>query len=184
MTVDPIPLRFERRKFELPFRMQTVDNESGVTVLENSRVLTIGSMRILSSFSVYPAIDDDDEHNEFIIDTGAPISVFPRKTWGSWPEGTVEWFEPSNEKARLAAEVKGITGDITDARFGRVKIILWNLDPTRPGRVIETAPFTILAKFMTTESTVDRAIFGMSGNALDRWQKLVIDFQSESATLE
>ena len=182
MEVDPFPLRFERKKILLPFHTQTVEDASGLATPNNSHLLTIQSIRILCPFSVYPA-QNDDQVQECIIDTGAPFSVFPRKTWGSWPEGTVEWLEPSNEKARLATEVKGITGDIADARLGRVKIILWNLDPERPQSVIETAPFTILAKFMTTDSTSDRAVFGMAGNALERWQKLDIDFHADEAWL-
>lgn len=183
MTVDPIPLRFESNKTRLPFHIPQEEPSSGISAPNSALRISIRSVRILCQLCV-PSAGENNQIYDCVIDSGAPLSVFPHKCWSMWPEGTIEWLEPSDNNARRALGVRGVSSNAADARLGRVTVVLWNLDPLRPTAVIETRPFSIVAKFITTASTFNRVVFGMSGNAMDRWQKLVVVFQFESGSLE
>lgn len=187
--VDPFPLRFEYSGARLKFHSPQHRAAGGGVFPGDRSSVSIRSVRLLCQGCVHPTADVAHPF-ECLIDTGAPISVFPRKVWSSWPkvsspwpEGPVKWHEPSDEKARRAIGVRGISVDVAPARLGRVTISLRNGDPKWPPSVIETDRFDIFAKFMTTDSPFDRVVFGMAGNAMDRWRRLGIDFQFEAAKL-
>ena len=180
--VEPFPLEFKRSQKRLPFRRESVGTEQrGASPDDRSRV-SVSSIRLHCQLLVFPTAGDV-QYCDCIIDTGAPVSVFPRKIWASWPPGTIEWLEPSDEYARRLTGVKGISGDKATARLGCVTVSLWNLHPSRLTLVVETKPFEIIAKFISADSGCDRVAFGMVGNAMERWQRLEVDFATDTAQL-
>jgi len=118
-----------------------------------------------------------------MVDTGAPISVFPKKTWMGLPEVCVEWLQPMDRVSATALRVRGLLNVVAPARIGLVEVSLRSEISGEYPPVVDSPRFRILAKFMQEDSAFDRILLGMAGNGLDRWATLEISFEDETARL-
>jgi hypothetical protein len=63
---------------------------------------------------------DDRERIEAVIDTGAPISVFPHAVWSLFPSTAYERLNPANVPAGQTFPTGVVIGGRYEYEFGRV----------------------------------------------------------------
>ncbi|MEI8379198.1 MAG: hypothetical protein WCJ09_03660 [Planctomycetota bacterium] len=109
------------------------------------------------------------------------MSIIPRNVWSWWPEGAIEWLEPFDDDATKALTVKGIADEKLHARLGCIAVWLRYGDQSQRFSVIDSTPFELHAKFLIAESKFRRVVFGMAGNAIDRWKTLEVNSEAREA---
>lgn len=115
-----------------------------------------------------------------IIDTGAPLSVFPRLTWKHFA-AEIEWLTipPERLLRSWAANLRGWTGGKSQCRIGRV--FLEAFDGEKGHHVL---PGTrILAQFEEEETLEDRVILGLHEGILEG-RRLILEPDSRQAWIE
>lgn len=107
---------------------------------------------------------------ETVIDTGAPLTVFPRAVWRRF-ERHVEWIRlnPNRGEASWLCNLRGRTGGSSKCRVGRVLVQPCNLE--RPPRVLPATP--VLGQFEEEDAGDDRVITGLYGGILEGRRLLV-----------
>lgn len=141
------------------------------------------TVRISTSLRLYR---NDGLHapiGKALIDTGAPITVFPQKVWENWAPEAIQWLDPADsDSAKVVNVWRGPERSIP-ARIGRVRISL-QADATGKRETIRTRPVTILAKFLTVRSDEwHHTVLGIGGNALSQFFELEIRFRDYEARL-
>ena len=173
---DSFPLRFEDGP-ELRFRSSEANFE-----------ISLRTIRVLTQLCIHLQ-GREVTTVECLIDTGASISVFPRKTWmPHW----IRPLEPASDSSKQATRVKGVLDDSqVPAQVGHIDISVRGISVRgisaggitveQPSTVVESPRFTILAKFVEVESSFNRIVLGME--ALERWRALEVDFSTSNAYL-
>ena len=179
--ISSFPLQFVRSDKEFVFRSVEERVESAIVRRVDRSTVSFRSARVLCELIV-KSPTESDAMTECVVDTGAPLSVFPQIVWLPWSD-RIEWFEPADEVSTLAIGVKSISGEMAPAKLGRISVSLRNKHPSQPSTFIETPTFEILGKFMMAETDFNRAVLGIAGNAMDRWQRLEVDFQNGPSLL-
>ena len=162
--IPSFPLNLRYNQFKPSYRLEGVD---AIQTLE------IQTKRIFCRF----CIAGSRKKYEFLIDTGAPLSVIPKMIWTKWPAGSIERFNLLDENEELQTVKHGVAGKSARVSLGRIKISLRYEPEQQNSKIIETEPFEFIAKFVQEESTFNRAVLGFGGNAMERWQGLDIDFR-------
>lgn len=117
---------------------------------------------------------------ESIIDTGAPLTVFPRKVWQRIAS-EIEWLPLPAAQAAVSwlTNLTGRTGGRSRCRIGRVWVEACDLG--RPQRFLPAV--RVLAQFEEKEFPDERVITGLYGGILEgRW--LVLESNLRQAWLE
>lgn len=96
-------------------------------------------------------------------------------------EAAIVWLSPDDESTRKLTHLNGIGGPQLSAPWGLVTVSLRNAPASHLRQVHDTPPFEILARFLKTEVTLDRIVFGIGGNAMNRWPRLDVNFHSQEA---
>lgn len=115
-----------------------------------------------------------------IIDTGAPLTVFPRLTWKRFAKD-IEWLALPPEKFARSwlTNLRGRTGGRSACRIGRVFVEAFDVEGGLrflPGGVI-------LAQFEEIETTEDRIILGLHGGILEN-RRLIVEPDARLAWIE
>ena len=160
-----LPLRFERASTPLAYQSTDGTEES------------VCPARLITELHVYVK-GESLVKVECLVDTGAPLCVFPKGTW------LQHWFrelEPVNRPARNSTGVQGLTRESrVKAGLGLIDISVLGITP--PTSVIESPVFTIVAKFLKEPSPdYKRVLLGI--NAIEHWRALEVDFKYETARL-
>jgi hypothetical protein len=115
-----------------------------------------------------------------IIDTGAPLSVFPRLTWKQFAKD-IDWLtKPSERRANSrVSNLRGRTGGTSRCRIGRVFLEAFDLE--KGCRFLPGA--LILAQFEEEETIDDRIILGIHGGILER-RRLIVEPDLRQAWIE
>jgi len=115
-----------------------------------------------------------------IIDTGAPLTVFPRLTWKHFARD-IEWLELPPEKlsSYWVGNLRGRTGGTSRCRIGRVFLEAFDVESG-----CRFLPVTsILAQFEEDETTDDRVIMGLHGGVLEG-RRLIVETDFRQAWIE
>jgi hypothetical protein len=115
-----------------------------------------------------------------IIDTGAPLSVFPRLTWKRFA-ADIDWLTLPRERLSHSwvANLRGRTGGKSRCRIGRVFVEAFDVESGcrfLPGTFI-------LAQFEEEETIEDRIILGLHGGILEG-RRLILESDLRQAWIE
>jgi hypothetical protein len=115
-----------------------------------------------------------------IIDTGAPLSVFPRLTWKSFAS-EIDWLTlpPQRYSRSWVANLSGRTGGTSRCRIGRVFLEAYDVESGchfLPGAFI-------LAQFEEDETIDNRVILGLHGGILEG-RRLIVEPDLRQAWIE
>jgi hypothetical protein len=118
-----------------------------------------------------------------LLDTAAPLTVFPRKVWqgdakDKW-EGfadAIEWLNPAATPGWLTSPA-GATGHTFRCRIGRVSAETLDYE----GGVL--APVPILGQFVEDDSALTQILIGLHGGILDG-RRFVLESDLRKAWLE
>jgi hypothetical protein len=115
-----------------------------------------------------------------IIDTGAPLSVFPRLSWKHFAS-EVEWLmiPPERLSSSWLANLRGRTGGRSRCRIGRVFAQVFDLEKGR--HCLPSVP--ILAHFEEVVTDEDRIILGLHAGILEG-RHLILEPDSRQAWIE
>ncbi len=115
-----------------------------------------------------------------IIDTGAPLTVFPRLTWKHFATD-IDWLTlpPERLSSSWVANLRGRTGGRSRCRIGRV--FLEAFDVESGSRFLPGA--SILAQFEEDETIENRIILGLHGGILER-RRLIVEPDLRQAWIE
>ena len=134
--------------------------------------------RILGLLCVAP---DTIRIRECLVDTGAPLSIFPERIWRDFEENIVWLTLRDNAAVAWLDNVQGLTGGSMPARLGTIEIkwIDCNGSQSRPTKII--------AKFASDPETLDsrlpRILIGLGGNVWDR-RRLTVNHDSAEAYID
>ncbi len=115
-----------------------------------------------------------------IIDTGAPLSVFPHLSWKRFA-GDIEWLTlpPERLSASWVANLSGRTGGTRRCRIGRVFLEAFDVE-----QGCQFLPGTrILAQFEEDETIDNRIILGLHGGILEG-RRLIVEPDLRQAWIE
>jgi hypothetical protein len=115
---------------------------------------------------------------ECLIDTGAPLTVVPRKCWIEF-ERHIEWLTPVNadrERCWLT-NLRGWTGGQRYCRLGRV--VFRAKDMESPPRAL--ADVQVLAQFEEGEGPEDRIVVGLHASILQSRRLIVVPDLSDAS---
>jgi hypothetical protein len=117
---------------------------------------------------------------ESILDTGAPLTVFPRKMWRQF-ESEIEWLPLSKAQTTNSwlTNLRGRTGGRSDCRIGRVFVELFDLE--RPQHFLRFV--RIVAQFELTDFPDERVITGLHGGILEG-RRLILETDRRQAWIE
>jgi hypothetical protein len=117
---------------------------------------------------------------ESIIDTAAPLTVFPRKTWQQFA-AEIEWLSlpAAQAKGSWLTNLRGRTGGRSQCRIGRVWVEAFDLE--RPQRFLPGV--RIIAQFEEKEFPDERVITGLHGGILTG-RRLVLEPDLRQAWIE
>jgi hypothetical protein len=115
-----------------------------------------------------------------IIDTGAPLTVFPRQAWNRFAS-EIEWLTlpPAQVKDSWVTNLRGRTGGTSECRIGRIFVEAFDVeDGLRflPGS-------SVLAQFEEKETAEDRIIVGLYGGILEG-RRLILEPDLRQAWIE
>jgi hypothetical protein len=117
--------------------------------------------------------------HECVIDTGAPLTVFPHAHWQQFA-ADVEWLTVSGNQPRSwLTNLRGKTGGSCPCRVGRVLVTAFDLEHPRQ----ELAPVQVIAQFELRASSDDRIIVGLHASIL-QGRKVTADPDGRDAWLE
>jgi hypothetical protein len=115
-----------------------------------------------------------------IIDTGAPLTVFPRLSWKRFARD-IDWLKlpPERLPASWVTNLRGRTGGTSSCRIGRVFVEAFDVEGGPhflPGNRIR-------AQFEEEETIEDRIILGIHGGIL-QGRRLIVEPDSRQAWIE
>jgi hypothetical protein len=115
-----------------------------------------------------------------IIDTGAPLTVFPRKTWQQFAS-EIEWLSLAATPVNVSwlTNLRGRTGGRSPCRIGRVWVEAFDLE--RPQRFLPGMP--IIAQFEEKVFPDERGITGLHGGILEG-RRLIVESDLQQAWIE
>jgi hypothetical protein len=113
-----------------------------------------------------------------IVDTGAPVSVFPRSQWTQFAND-VEWLRPTDPQPSWLTRLRGRTGGCSPCRVGRIAVAAFDMEQPRQ----RLAPVSVIAQFEERYQPNDRIIIGLHGSILQR-RRLIVDPDLREAWLE
>ncbi len=115
-----------------------------------------------------------------IIDTCAPLTVFPRKAWRRFAS-EIEWLALPAARATESwlTNLRGRTGGRSRCRIGRVWVEAFDLE--RPQRFLPGV--RILAQFEEKELPDERVITGLYGGILEG-RRLIVEPDLQQAWIE
>lgn len=97
---------------------------------------------------------------EFMFDTGAPLTVFPRHVWTNF-EAAIDWLTPLPPVEPWVQGYTSPVGGFAEARLGRVSVQIMDQN------TYEVLPVkTITAKFLDRETNLHRVLLGLGGDSL------------------
>lgn len=117
---------------------------------------------------------------ESIIDTGAPLTVFPRKVWQRFAS-EIEWLSLPAAQATVSwlTNLRGRTGGRSRCRIGRMWVEAFDLE--RPQRFLPA--LRIVAQFEEKEFPDERIITGLYGGIL-QGRRLILEPDLRQAWIE
>ncbi len=115
-----------------------------------------------------------------IIDTGAPLTVFPQRAWRNFA-AEVEWLDLPAARAAVSwvAKLRGKTGGERRCRVGRVRVEAFDLE--RPPSSLPAV--NVVAQFEEEDSADDRILTGLFGGILEG-RRLILEPDLRQAWLE
>jgi hypothetical protein len=115
-----------------------------------------------------------------VIDTGAPLTVFPRVQWKKFAND-IEWLSvgPGRSPSSWVTNLWGRTGGSSRCKVGRVDVEAFELE--RGLRSLP--PVSVLAQFEEEDSADDRILTGLFGGILEG-RRLVLEPDLRQAWLE
>lgn len=148
------------------------------TVLDNS-----GGSIVLPFLRVYSVIRiglRSRQVADCVIDTGAPLSVFPRQTWETIAD-EIEWLNLPSGRAKESwvVNLRGRTGGQSKCRIGRIFAELFDLE--RPQQFLPGD--NIIAQFEEQRFPDDRIIIGLHGGILDH-RRLILQPDLQGGWIE
>jgi hypothetical protein len=112
-----------------------------------------------------------------IIDSGAPLTVFPLQVWQPFSR-EIEWLRPAADQgpASWVTLLQGRTGGQRACHVGR--IFVEALDMERPPRILRAVP--VIAQFESEPHQDDRVIIGLYASILQSRRMIVMPDLSEA----
>jgi hypothetical protein len=112
-----------------------------------------------------------------IIDSGAPLTVFPLQVWQPFSR-EIEWLRPAADQgpASWITQLQGRTGGRSACDVGRVFVEA--LDMERPPRVLRAVP--VIAQFERSPHQDDRVIVGLHASILQSRRMIVMPDLSDA----
>jgi hypothetical protein len=112
-----------------------------------------------------------------IIDSGAPLTVFPLQVWQPFSR-EIEWLRPAADRgsASWITHLQGRTGGHSACHVGR--IFVEALDMERPPRVLRAVP--VIAQFERYHHQDDRVIIGLHASILQSRRMIVVPDLSDA----
>lgn len=122
------------------------------------------SLRLVARILIGPdppgRAGDSRERFDAIVDTGAPLSMFPHAFWSLFPSDAYERLNPANVPSGQTFPTGLLIGGRYEYEFGRVWVGVIDDD----GRRLPALP--VVAQLMRPGHTLGRPIIGMSESVL------------------
>lgn len=114
-----------------------------------------------------------------IIDTGDPLTVFPRVKWKLF-ENDIEWLSLGlgRNPASWVTNLWGRTGGSMRCKVGRVEVEVFDLERGHQS----LSPVSVIGQFEDDDSEDDRIIAGLHGGIL-QGRSLILDADRQQAWL-
>lgn len=156
---------------------QSLRTEAGTVIAGAEAPLTIPFLRLFTMIRIgqqAPTVA------ESIIDTGAPLTVIPRKMWRRFA-ADIEWLSlpAAHDMDSWLTTLRGRTGGQSKCRIGRVLVEAFDLE--RPQRFLPRV--RIIAQFEEKDLPDERVITGLHGGILEG-RRLIVEMDSGEAYLE
>jgi hypothetical protein len=118
--------------------------------------------------------------NECLVDTGAPISVFPHTRWQPFAD-EIKWLRVQTDHPEECwlTRITGWTGGQARCRVGRVAVQA--LDRERPSAELDYVD--VIGLFEQEPSYNDRILIGLHASIFQR-RRLILDPEDKAAWLE
>jgi hypothetical protein len=115
-----------------------------------------------------------------ILDSGAPLTVFPRIIWKRF-ENDIEWLTLPDARAAVSwtTNLRGRTGGRIPCRLGRGWVEAFDLENPRQSLL----GMQVLAQFEQQKTSDDRVLVGLHGGILER-RRLIVEPDLRQAWLE
>jgi hypothetical protein len=112
-----------------------------------------------------------------LIDTGAPLTVFPWLAWQPFSR-EIEWLTPSAPQGSTSwtTQLQGRTGGQGACRVGR--LFVEAIDLEQPPRILRAVP--VIAQFETFYHRDDRVIVGLHASILQNRRLIVMPDLSDA----
>jgi len=118
-----------------------------------------------------------------IVDTGAPLSLFPQREWERF-ENEITWLYKPGDRGDLPdwlAKVTGLGAQSVACRIGKIRIQILEMRLTLPPT--SSPPVEIIAKFPEDNGAYKQILLGLGGGAFEKW-RFILDYPNSRAWFE